>query len=96
VNALDIAVYLIVLAALAGAAWTARRLYRTLAGDDCRTRNDRRQAWLTVCDGPRPEPPQPGTDISLYLACVATYGDCDELDRLRDAINQHRTGDTNG
>jgi hypothetical protein len=33
---------------------------------------------------------QPGTDAGLYLDCVAIYSDCDELDRLRDAIDQHR------
>jgi len=33
---------------------------------------------------------QPGTDSGLYLDCIAIYGDCDELDRLRDAIEQHR------
>jgi hypothetical protein len=33
---------------------------------------------------------QPGTDAGLYLDCVAIYSDCDQLDRLRDAIDQHR------
>lgn len=56
---------------------------------DYRSHNDRRAAWLTVCDAPRPEPGQPGTDVGLYLDCVAIYSDCDELDRLRNAINQH-------
>lgn len=89
-TALDIAVCLIVLAALAAATWTARGLWRTLRADDYRTRNDRRQAaWMAVCEG-RPEPAEPGTDIGLYLDCVAIYSDCDDLDRLRDAIDQHR------
>ena len=38
----------------------------------------------------RPEPAEPGRDVRLYLDCVAIYDDCDELDRLRDAINQYR------
>lgn len=62
---------------------------RAVRGDDYRTRNDKRAAWLAVCEG-RPEPPQPGTDIGLYLACIAAYGDSDELDRLRNAMEQHR------
>jgi hypothetical protein len=64
--------------------------------DDHRTRNDHRTLRAAAYDASSPEPPQPGTDIGLYLACVAAFNDCDELDRLRDAINQHRTGDTNG
>ncbi|MER6492639.1 hypothetical protein [Streptomyces griseorubiginosus] len=58
--------------------------------DDYRSRNDRKQADEAVASNDRPEPGQPGTDISLYLDCVAIYGDCDELDRLREAIDQHR------
>lgn len=89
-NALDIAIYLIVLAALVGATWTARGLWRTLRADDYRSSNDRKQAaWMAVC-GPRPEPAEPGVDVGLYLDCVAIYSDCDDLDRLRDTINQHR------
>ena len=38
----------------------------------------------------RPEAPQPGRDVRLYLDCVAIYDDCNELDRLREAIDQHR------
>jgi hypothetical protein len=38
----------------------------------------------------QPEQQLPGIDAGLYLDCVAIYGDCDELDRLRDAIDQHR------
>ena len=59
-----------------------------LRGDDYRTRNDRTAAWRVVCE-PRPEPGQPGSDVGLYLDCIAVYGDCDDLDRLR-AIDQHR------
>ncbi|GLP64249.1 hypothetical protein TUSST3_08690 [Streptomyces sp. TUS-ST3] len=68
-KALDIAIYLIVLAALAGATWTARGLWRTLRADDYRTRNDRKQAaWLAVCT-PRTEPAEPGTNDELLDAC---------------------------
>ena len=62
--------------------WAFRR-------DDYRTRNDKRQA-LQLVHLDRPEPGEPGVDAGLYLDCVAIYGDCDELDRLREAINQHR------
>jgi hypothetical protein len=41
----------------------------------------------------QPELPQPGRDVGLYLDCVAIYDDCDDLDRLRNAIDQHRTGE---
>ncbi|MFJ4932363.1 hypothetical protein ACIP8U_00630 [Streptomyces pseudovenezuelae] len=61
--------------------------------DDYRSRNDRRQAAWATAREPRPEPAEPGTDIGLYPDCVAIYSDCEELDRLRDAINQHRTGE---
>lgn len=33
---------------------------------------------------------KPGRDSDLLLDCIAIYGDSDDLDRLRDAINQHR------
>jgi hypothetical protein len=59
--------------------------------DDYRTRNDQRTAAWTTASEPRPEPAEPGTDIGLYLDCVAIYADGEELDRLRNAINQHRT-----
>lgn len=71
-------------------AWQARRAFRAWRHDDYRTRNDRRQAWLTTSGSERPEPAAPGTDSALYLNCIAIYGDCQELDRLRDAIDQHR------
>lgn len=72
--------------AAAFAAWAIRR---SLPGDDYRTRNDRTAAWRATCD-PRPEPAEPGTDSGLLLDCIAVYGDCAELDRLRAAINQTR------
>jgi len=59
-------------------------------GDDYRSRNDRKQAARTVARDDRRGLGQPGTDVGLYLDCVAIYGDCDELDRLREAIHQHR------
>ena len=64
------------------------RIWRIRPRDDYRTRNDRTAARRAT-SGPRPEPGQPGTDVGLYLDCVAVYGDCDDLDRLR-AIDQHR------
>lgn len=39
---------------------------------------------------------QPGTDSDLLLDCIAVYGDCEDLQRLRDAIDQARKGDTHG
>jgi hypothetical protein len=56
-------------------------------------RRDRAAAWRMQCTAPHAEQRQPGTDVGLYLDCVAIYSDCDELDRLRDAIDQHRTGE---
>ena len=76
------------LAAFALAAAVLLVVCWALRGDDYRTHNDRTAARRAVC-GPRPEPGQPGTDFGLYLDCVAVYGDCDDLDRLR-AIDQHR------
>lgn len=70
------------LAAIVAVAWAVGR-------DDYRSRNDRTQALMRIHLG-RPEPAQPGTDIGLYLDCVAIYSDCEELDRLRTAIDQHR------
>jgi hypothetical protein len=63
-------------------------------GDDYRTRNDRVAAGRITRSGPRPEPGEPGRDAGLYLDCVAIYGDCEGLDRLRDAIDQHRKDTT--
>lgn len=57
--------------------------------DDYRSRNDRVAAQRAARFG-LGEDQEPGTDIGLYLAAVAAYDDCDDLDRLRDAIEQHR------
>lgn len=57
---------------------------------DYRTRNDRVAADRISRTQPTPEIQAPGTDTSLYLDCIAIYGDCQDLDRLRNAINQHR------
>lgn len=70
----------------AGFAWWALRRELRAAGD---------QVGAILADQPEPpEQQQPGTDTGLYLDCVAIYGDCDELDRLRDAIDQHRKDTT--
>jgi hypothetical protein len=74
-----------VAAAAMFAAWAIRRCLR--------------DANETVADihadfSDQPEPRQPGTDVGLYLDCVAIYSDCNDLDRLRDAIDQHRKEDT--
>lgn len=71
--------------------WSIRRSIRAARRD-----SDRVAAWLTVCTGDRPEPPEHGRDAGLLLVCIAAYGDCKDLDRLRDAIDQHRTGESNG
>jgi len=63
------------------AAWCIKRAYRGLSDA-----NDR----VTAILADQPELPQAGTDVGLYLDCVAVYGDCEDLDRLRDVINQHR------
>jgi hypothetical protein len=62
----------------AGFAWWALRRELRAADD---------QVTAILADRPQR---QPGTDAGLYLDCVAIYGDCNELDRLRDAIDQHR------
>lgn len=59
-------------------------------GDDYRTCNDKRAARRITHGQPHPETPEPGTDVDLYLDCIAIYGDCDDLNRLRDAIHQRR------
>ncbi|MGW3196259.1 hypothetical protein ACWDBD_17065 [Streptomyces sp. NPDC001118] len=43
-----------------------------------RRHNDQQAAWLTVCNGERPEPGQPGTDQHLLEQCTAI---CPELTR---------------
>jgi hypothetical protein len=73
-----------VAAAAVFAAWAIRRCLRDAS--------DRVTAILADLDD-RPELPQPGNDVGLYLDCVAIYDDCADLDRLRDAIDQHRTGE---
>lgn len=67
----------------AGFAWWALR--RELRGASERVAD-------ILADQPQrqPEQQQPGTDTRLYLDCVAVYGDCEDLDRLRDEIEQHR------
>jgi hypothetical protein len=70
-------IWLAAAALAAGFAWWALRR-------ELRAANDQVTAILTN---------QPGTDVGLYLDCVAAYDDCDELDRLRDAIDQHRKGE---
>ncbi|WP_217235417.1 hypothetical protein [Streptomyces sp. AC555_RSS877] len=70
-NALDIAIGLIVLAALVGAGWTARGLYRTLRQPDYRTRNDQVAARRITRLEPRPEPAAPGQDQQLLNRCNA-------------------------
>lgn len=69
------------------AVWAIRRSLPH--GDDYRSRNDQRGAWRATCD-PRPEPAQPGADDGLLLDCIAVYGDCADLQRLRRAIEQTR------
>lgn len=81
--------YLATAAAVAATAWAVTRFIRR-GCDDYRTCNDRAAADRIVAVEPRPEPAAPGKDDGLYLDCVAIYGDCEELDRLRHAIDQHR------
>lgn len=76
-------------ATVAAFAWAVTRFIRR-GHDDYRTSNDRAAADRIVAVEPRPEPGMPGKDDGLYLDCVAIYGDCEELDRLRHAIDQHR------
>ncbi|MFJ9012285.1 hypothetical protein [Streptomyces canus] len=74
---------------LAVAAVIVAAVWRIRPRDDYRSRNDRVAAQRAARLGPG-EDQEPGTDIGLYLDAVAIYDDCEELDRLRDAINQHR------
>lgn len=73
-------IWLTAVVVAAGAAWWALRR-------ELRAANDQVTAILT--DQPQRQR-EPGTDTGLYLDCVAVYGDCEDLDRLRDAIDQHR------
>jgi hypothetical protein len=74
---------------LAVAAVIIWRTWRARPRDDYRSRNDQVAAERAARLG-LGEDQEPGTDIGLYLDCVAIYDDCDDLDRLREAINQHR------
>lgn len=80
---------LVILIAITLAVWCAAGAIHAWRCDDYRTRNDKAAAQRITRHEPRPEPGQPGRDVGLYLDCVAVYGDCDDLDRLR-AIDQHR------
>lgn len=85
---------LVALAVAAAALWV---VWWSIHDDTRRAdRNDRIAARRAARFEERPEPAEPGSDIGLYLDCIAVFDDCEELDRLRDAIDQHRTGDTNG
>jgi hypothetical protein len=67
----DIPLAAFVLAAVAPVVcWQIRRALR---GDDYRTYNDKRAAWLAVCDGPRPEPPAPGSNEQWLATCREIY-----------------------
>lgn len=86
---------LLITAAVAtlGAIACSWKIPRAWRGDDYQTRNDQAAAWRQLCGDPPAEQQQPGTDHQLYLDCIAVYGDCDELQRLRDAINETREGE---
>ncbi|MCX5336940.1 hypothetical protein [Streptomyces sp. NBC_00140] len=62
-------VWLTVLAAALLAVWAVAWFCR----DDYRSHNDRRAAWLAVCNGPRPEPAAPGTNEQWLDACWEIY-----------------------
>jgi hypothetical protein len=79
-----------ILAGLVGAAYCLRRAIRVWRGDDYRTRNDRVMAERTLRVDPPSEQQTPGTDSDLLLdAALAYYGPAG-LQRLHNAINQHR------
>jgi len=73
---------------VAGLAFTAWQIRRGEHAD--RNRRDRAMAHRYTRFNPTPERQQPGTDPALLLDCIAVYGDCDELNRLRNTLNQHR------
>ena len=50
------------------AAWAIRRSIRA-----ARRASDRINAWLTACNGDRPEPGQPGSNDGLLDACNAIW-----------------------
>ncbi|MEU1273056.1 hypothetical protein [Streptomyces sp. NPDC005799] len=60
--------------------------------DDYRTRNDQASA-AQAARRDLGEVQKPGTNHGLYLDCLAVYGDCEELDRLRNAIRDHQKGE---
>jgi hypothetical protein len=70
--------WLLALSVACLAVWAIRRGW---LGDDYRTRNDKRQAWLAACEGPRPEPAAPGSDQQLLAQCLAI---CPDLARKED------------
>jgi len=73
------------------AAWTIRRTIRAARRvGDYRSRNDQRAAWHATRLEHRPEPGHPGTDTGLLIDAYLTYYGPAGLDRLRDAIEQHR------
>jgi hypothetical protein len=74
--------------AIAVIAWACRP-----PRNDYRNRNDRVQAQHITRAEPRPEPAAPGNDNGLLLDAYLTYHGTAGPARLRDAINQHRTGE---
>jgi hypothetical protein len=79
-----------ILIGLAGSTYCVRRAIRVWRGDDYRTRNDRVMAERILRTNPPAIDTQPGTDTDLLLdAALAYYGPAG-LQRLHNAINQHR------
>jgi hypothetical protein len=83
----------LVVCALVGATFCAIQLRRALKTSDYRTRNDAHAAERTLQRTPPGEQQTPGTDHQLLLDCIAVYGDHEGLQRLRNAINNHREGE---
>ncbi|MFD9276842.1 hypothetical protein ACFWD7_06065 [Streptomyces mirabilis] len=80
----------VILIALVGAVYCARRGIRVWRGDDYRTRNDRVMAERILHTDPPAIDIQPGTDTDLLLdAALAYYGPAG-LQRLHSAINETR------
>lgn len=70
-----------------------RRLLAALTAwrrDDYRTRNDRIAAWRILRLDPPAVETQPGRDIDALLDALLAYHGPAGLNRLRDAIHQHR------
>jgi hypothetical protein len=84
----------IALAGLTFGLWAIRWSIRAARqAGDYRSRGDRRAAWRLLHTDPPAIDTQPGTDTDLYLdAALAYYGPAG-LQRLRAAINDHRTGE---